>query len=486
MKIRNRLIISNIAMLVVPIILIMLAGGIFQYMMVSQDEQNILTRHPGRLESGQVLLLSRTIAEDPRFFRDSAKMGKLSDALGWIGTIAVYSDGQLVWLTPGADRSFAETAVLKAVEAESSGITGRREIDESRGIRVAYSWDFAVPGENAASIYFLLDYHRTMSEWIVPSLGFLAIVALALFLTNGLLAWIVSRSVLRPLKQIERMALRIRDGDLSPAGNLAVAARKGSGDEFDGVMRSFDEMRMRLKLSLEAQQVMEGNRRELVASISHDLRTPLAAIKGYAEGLTDGVADTSEMRCRYLETILVKTRLMEKLIDDLFLFSRLELEGFPYEKKSLDLSLWLSDFIGELSPDFPSLAIRFVRDTEKPLHVCLDPLRMGRVVTNIVQNAATYVSRPDARMEIHVDAVNDFAVVRFSDNGHGIAAEERERIFTCHYRADVSRHREGTGLGLTIARLIAEGHGGTVRCEEASPDEGGGACFVLSLPLEEK
>jgi histidine kinase len=481
MKIRTRLILSNVAMLVIPLFIFFLVGAILQHALDEKSNFFNYRKRSGRLTSAQTLLLSRTIAENPRFWTDGTTLVRLSEGLDWAGSLAVFSGEEPLWISTGA----ADTAVENAVSAflRNRQDTRHRRGFPGRRVIVSYAWDFAVPGGGIATFYFLRDLRRMLSEWRTPVLLFFLFVTLILVLTNGFLTWMVSRSVLKPLRRLEERALRIRDGDLTPVDTKQRAAAKDS-DEFDQVFRSFDEMRRRLKASLEQQETMERNRQEMIANISHDIRTPLAAIKGYAEGLRDGVAETPEKKNKYIDTILGKSRLMDRLIEDLFLFSRLKTADFPYDKRTVDLCVWLQEFVDELRPDYPGLSISFGGFPSAPCRALVDPFRMGRLVSNLVQNAASYTEPGTGKLTVTVSAEAGTAVVRFADNGNGIRAEERERVFDYHYRGDQSRHREGSGLGLSIARLIATGHGGNIQAEEARKDEGGGACLVLTLPLE--
>ncbi len=483
MKIRTRLILSNVAMLVIPPLILFLIGGVVQRALTDRAGFADYRKRTGRLDSAQTLLLSRTIAENPRFWAEPETARRLSAGLDWAGSLAVFSGERPLWISDGAD----EEAVRRAVQAfRENGAAARPGPPFRRSrVLVSYAWDFAVAGEENATFYFLVDFRRMLAQWRFPFLLFASTVALVFVLTTGFLAWMVSRSVLRPLRGLEERALRIRDGDLSPVADGRPRSAARDSDEFDPVFRSFDEMRARLKASLERQEAMERNRQEMTASISHDLRTPLAAIKGYAEGLRDGVAEAPEKRRLYIDTILAKSRFMERLIEDLFLLSRLRTVDFPYDKRMMDLRVWLRDYLDELAPDHPGLSIRLGAVPRAPCPVRIDAFRLGRLVANLVQNAAAYTEAGKGTLTVSLGAEAGVAVVRFADNGIGIPEEERERVFDYHYRADASRHRGGSGLGLSIARLIATGHGGSIRAEAAREDEGGGACLVLALPMEE-
>ncbi len=343
------------------------------------------------------------------------------------------------------------------------------------------------------SIMFDLGHDRferreMAASYFWPAVIYMLGVAVILILTNGTLAALVSRSITRPLANLEARALRIRDGDLSPAAAPRVShqgRRAGGRDEFDPVFDAFDEMRERLRMSLERQLEDEANRRELIASISHDLRTPLAVIKGYAEGLRDGVASDPAKSAAYIQTILTKAAQLDRLIEDLFLFSSLELDGFAWDLHPVALGAFLTDCMDELAADHPALGVSVVCGAN-PL-VRLDAQKLRRVFANVVQNAASYAAAAasneagqGARLDVSLRTDYGKAIVVLRDYGPGLLPGTEDRVFERFYRADASRTGGGAGLGLAIARRIVEGHGGTIRAENAA---GGGAAFTIELPV---
>lgn len=489
MTIRKRLILSYIAMLIVPLVLMSMMSGVFRFLFNGPGETGkdsgfrpppFLSGHG--LNGAQLKTLSRTIAAAPGFFHDPTAVRDLERDLGWRGATAILQGRELVYLN-----GYGDTQRVRE-ELEKSEQTPTRK---RHGIVPVFSWSFAVPGEADAVIHFFINYRSALSLLIIPGIAYLLSAIAILVFTNGFLTWLVSRSIVPPLRRLESMALRIRDGDLSPypgpperpaAPKKSGPARARRENEFERAFKSFEEMRARLKDSLERQLAQEDNRKELIAAISHDLRTPLAAIKGYAEGLGDGVASTEEKRRLYTDTILMKASLMESLIEDLFLFSRLELPDFPFEKKRVDLGGHLRDCVTELAADYPKLTIDLKIDgTAYPADI--DPRQLRRAFANIVRNASIYVPGPDARLKVSIARSGRNARIEFTDNGPGIPAEDLERVFNRFVRLDPARRREGAGLGLAIARLVVQAHGGSIRAQRP---EGGGARFVIELPLAEE
>ncbi|MFZ4615842.1 MAG: sensor histidine kinase [Rectinemataceae bacterium] len=320
-----------------------------------------------------------------------------------------------------------------------------------------------------------------------PAAGLFFLVGASVFLlgANAILSWTVSRSILRPLGRLEAAAKRIKDGDLSPPPEAPSTPAQGECrkglqniDEFQRVEASFEEMRLRLHRSLVERVAEEDNRRELIASISHDLRTPIAAIRGYVEGLGDGVADTMEKQDRYLAIIRSKAVLMNRLVDDLALFSGLETSAVVLDRKAHDFTAFLGEVLAELAFDFPELRIEL--DAPLPCHLDFDAVQLKRVIANIVQNAARHAGPCALRV---TERLNEGMVkILFADDGPGIRSEDLPLVFERFYRADKARNMDGGGhgLGLSIARMIVEAHGGMIRAESRA---GEGASFVIELPI---
>ncbi len=176
----------------------------------------------------------------------------------------------------------------------------------------------------------------------VRIIGFL----LVLIITNGLLTYFVANSIIKPVRGLSRAAKEISDG------NLDYRIQSMGKDELGQLAETFEMMRQKLKEASEDQERYEMNRKELIASISHDLKTPTTSIKGYVKGIRDGIADTPEKMERYIETIYTKANDLDQLIDELFLFSKLELQEVPFHFTDVNLHAYLADFIEELRFDF--------------------------------------------------------------------------------------------------------------------------------------
>ena len=271
--------------------------------------------------------------------------------------------------------------------------------------------------------------------------------------------WIY-RSIAVPLVKLKKATKNIKEG------NLDFVLEVEGNDEFSQLCQDFEEMRKRLKESTEEKILMDKENKELISNISHDLKTPITAVKGYVEGIMDGVADTPEKMDRYVRTIYNKTNEMDHLINELTFYSKIDTNRIPYTFSKLNVEDYFSDCAEELGLEMETRGIELVyaNYVEKDVQVIADGEQIRRVIHNIVSNAIKYMEKPRGIIQLRVKDVGDFIQVEIEDNGKGIAAKDLPYIFDRFYRTDVSRNssKGGSGIGLSIVKKIMEDHGGKV------------------------
>ena len=271
--------------------------------------------------------------------------------------------------------------------------------------------------------------------------------------------WIY-RSIAVPLVKLKKATKNIKEG------NLDFVLEVEGNDEFSQLCQDFEEMRKRLKESTEEKILMDKENKELISNISHDLKTPITAVKGYVEGIMDGVADTPEKMDRYVRTIYNKTNEMDHLINELTFYSKIDTNRIPYTFSKLNVEDYFSDCAEELGLEMETKGIELVyaNYVEKDVQVIADGEQIRRVIHNIVSNAIKYMEKPKGIIQLRVKDVGDFIQVEIEDNGKGIAAKDLPYIFDRFYRTDVSRNssKGGSGIGLSIVKKIMEDHGGKV------------------------
>ena len=283
------------------------------------------------------------------------------------------------------------------------------------------------------------------------------VILISVALVVGL--W-VYRSIAVPLVKLKKATQNIKEG------NLDFVLDVEGKDEFSELCQDFEEMRRRLKESTEEKSLMEKENRELISNISHDLKTPITAVKGYVEGIMDGVADTQEKMDRYVRTIYNKTNEMDHLINELTFYSKIDTNRIPYTFSKLNVEDYFADCSEEVGLELETRGIELVyaNYVEKDVMVIADGEQIRRVIHNIISNAIKYMDKPKGIIQIRIKDVGDFIQIEIEDNGKGIGPKDLPYIFDRFYRTDVSRNssKGGSGIGLSIVKKILEDHGGKV------------------------
>ena len=327
-------------------------------------------------------------------------------------------------------------------EAKHRNSSGSDTVQES-----AYDITIADTGSSQTSIQIM-----------TKDLFFTALVIL-IFTSVSIGLWIY-RSVAAPLVKLRKATQNIKEG------NLDFVLEVDGTDEFAELCRDFEEMRRRLKESAEEKVLLDKENKELISNISHDLKTPITAVKGYVEGIMDGVADTPEKMDRYVRTIYNKTNEMDHLINELTFYSKIDTNRIPYTFSKLNVDDYFSDCAEEVGLELETRGIQlyYANYVEKDVLVIADGEQIRRVIHNIISNAIKYMDKPKGVIQIRVKDVGDFIQVEIEDNGKGIASKDLTYIFDRFYRTDVSRNssKGGSGIGLSIVRKILEDHGGKV------------------------
>lgn len=284
-------------------------------------------------------------------------------------------------------------------------------------------------------------------------------VMILIFVCAALTLW-VYRSVLRPLSKLQEATRKIRDG------NLDFTLEVEEDDEIGELCQDFEEMRIRLKENAEEKIQYDIENKELISNISHDLKTPITAIKGYVEGIMDGVASSPEKLDKYIRTIYNKANDMDRLIDELTFYSKIDTNKIPYTFAKINVSQYFKDCLEEVGLDMEARGIElgYFNYADEDVMVIADAEQMKRVINNIISNSVKYLDKKKGIINIRIKDVGDFIQIEIEDNGKGIAAKDLPNIFDRFYRTDSSRNSSqgGSGIGLSIVRKIIEDHGGRI------------------------
>jgi len=299
---------------------------------------------------------------------------------------------------------------------------------------------------------------------------------LSFLLTNIMVSRQYSKMIVAPLYNLQRAAAEISKG------NLDYQIAEEGDQEIQALCRDLEFMRLKLKESIHTLLKYEDNRKMLVSSISHDLKTPVTTIKGYVEGILDGVADTPEKKAKYLQTIYLKAGQIDQMIDDLLLYAKLDLNQLPFDFVKTDIAAYIQEFLSYCEADLENnnINITFSSSLSQPRFVQLDRDRMRRVLSNILDNSIKYMNKDYREIKVLLRETNSSITLEIRDNGTGMRKEDIPHIFDRFFRADSSRGEiKGSGLGLTIAKQIVEGHQGRIWAVSHGTE---GTSILISLP----
>ena len=487
MKLKNKLIIGFFIMIVLPIFLISATGRAI----IGRQMDSIKESYD--IESGTIEVFTNPIQifnritrgvyneiklialRSPEKLEDVEYIKELnSEIKNKYSFITVRKNGEYIY-TGDEEKLSKVSNSLPDFGVYGSDVDGGIYIGGKNPFLVK-AQDFYFSDGEEGTILVLTDLNvlvpQIKSLVIQGIISFLIILSLTAFV---LILWIY-RSILRPLNVLRIATNQIREGDL----DYKVVSY--SEDEIGELCNDFEKMRIRLKNLIEAQLKYEEDIKELISNISHDLKTPLTAIKGYAEGLNDGVADTKEKQEKYLKTISSKANDMSVLVDELSYYAKIDSDTVPYSFKGVSLQEYFNDCIEDLKLDteIKNTEIILNNYVDSSVYVVADGEQLKRVIHNIVGNSVKYLDKEKGLIQIRIRDIGEYVQLEIEDNGSGIGKDELPFIFERFYRADASRNSKkgGSGLGLAIAKKVIEDHSGQIWAES---ETGKGTTIIFTL-----
>ena len=479
MNIKRRLFLSNILMIVIPLVLSLAVffGGLHFYALVAgmgEEQPSEDRRGRGGLsvfreaaEDARILAEKwhnaplAAIKEDVEKFNDRLKDDRLF--------LTVYRDKVPLTATPADGNPVVELALMAEEPATFFSRAHAHTVGDYRIVLYGSPRLARMPQRQY--------YREIMIRGAIVSLIFSVFIIL---ITNRFLTRFVFKRIVHGMDTLSYGVHQVRDG------NLGFRIDYRENDEFSRICGDFNEMATRLLESIEARRRDERSRKELIAGISHDLRTPLTSIKAYVEGLEQGVASTLKARKHYLDTIKNKTGNLEHIIDSLFLFSKLDTGEFPYNMEYVDLASTVSEIVGGLKEEYSDrgLDISPVRSRGRP-YANIDVVQMRCVIVNIFENSVKYKNKTRGRIDVEVIEEEGSVSLTISDDGPGVPGEVLSKLFDVFYRSDESRNDpgKGSGLGLAIAAKMVGHFGGSI---EATNVPDGGLSIKMTFRGEKK
>jgi histidine kinase len=484
MSIRLRLILSYLVMIFVPVLFVfvsaLLVALLFRGDINELKSIYLPPEHIKQISNRDQMFINihRATLKNPGEFNKSSYLKQVDQELNKYGTkLLVRKDKKIIY----------QSSSLNGLDPDDLPLFGLfGEIDPIEQIHHKVvsikKLDFFYPDDSEGSLFFVTD-GSSLAKFVRSSYPILFVsLILTLIVTNGLLTYFVSKSIIRPIRELQKAAREMKDG------NLDFSIKPSSKDELGQLAQSFEEMRIRLKGSIEKQLAYEENRKELIANISHDLKTPITTIKGYVEGIRDGVANSPEKVDKYIQTIYTKSMDLDHMIDELFLYSKLDLQRLPFHFEQFAFNGYLQDFIEELRFDLEekNIIITFFEEKNNNYLIEGDREHLKRVINNIVENSLKYNDKQVRELRFQLSSIGSDILFSMADNGPGIAEENLSLIFDRFYRVDLSRSTEktGSGLGLSIAKRIIEEHHGSIWAE-SKLGEGTTILFTLKRAGED-
>lgn len=488
MKLRTRLQITFLSIVLLPLLLTILAFGIIgTYLNSMQMGYPLLKWDYSIMTEGMETVVNSTdqvyfelldqLREDPNRLEDKEYLAMLENEVARKSTCLIVRRGDELYYAK--NQKAAEEIFDKLPgydEGKLADETGYYYNDLEKFVKQI---DFRFSDGTPGSIFVVSKMHSLISRHLLVDM-FIAIVIILLFTSLMLTQWI-QKSVFAPVNELNVAMRKIKEG------NLEYSLKTDSKGEIGDLYRNYEDMRLRLKESAEEKQENEKKNKELISNISHDLKTPITAIKGYVEGIMDGVADTPEKMDKYIKTIYNKANDMDRLINELTMYSRIENNRIAYNFHRINVSDYFRDCIEEVGLDLESkgIELNYSNLIATDTVVIADPEQMKKVINNIISNSVKYMDKLNGRIDIRILDEVDSIRVEIEDNGKGIAQKDLQRIFERFYRTDASRNsaQGGSGIGLSIVKKIIEDHGGYIW---ATAKEGEGTCmhFVLRKYIE--
>ena len=470
MKIKTKLIISFCIIIFIPLLLAGMVTIAFCNFQVQVIEQTYGIRNADAYSiMNSVQILSRYTANDfeeikrmaqsnPALLTGEAYLNEKNEELKQKSSyLVVRKDNEIVY--NGAENN---EAVLQALPeyGTTDPDTGTGIYTDSDAQILVKQIDYVSEVGEQESVFIVTSMDGSVPEIKTMVVQVIMAIFLILLVTGLMMIVWIYRSMITPLKKLQAAAENIKEG------NLDFEIEAGGEDEIGELCVTFEEMRQRLKDNTEEKLNNERENKALISNIAHDLKTPITAVKGYAEGIIDGVANTPEKVDKYVRTIYNKANEMDTLINELTLYSKIDTNRIPYNFAKINVAEYFNDCVEEIGLDLESkgIGLSYYNYASPDIVIIADPEQLRRVVNNIIGNSVKYMNKQQGFIQIRIKDVGDFIQVELEDNGRGIAQKDLPYIFDRFYRTDASRNSAtgGSGIGLSIVKKIVEDHGGKI------------------------
>lgn len=489
MKFRTRLQVTFITIIILPLVLTALAFFIIGFCLLYHPAKDVTIaeidyslmsdgiQSYGKITEELYAQLQAELQENPWKAEDLQYLEAKNEEIGKrFSYLIVRKDAQLYYAGDETAKIIFDKLPEYGEDGHESKVYYFNDIQ-----RIVKQINFRFADGSEGTIFIVTHIKSLISKTLLIDM-LIAIVLILLFTSIMLTRWI-HKGVFRPVNELNTAMQNIAEG------NFEYRLPEAGKGEIGELYRNYEEMRLRLKESAEEKVQQEKQNRELISNISHDLKTPITAIKGYVEGIMDGVADTPEKMDKYIRTVYNKANDMDRLINELTIYSGINSNRIPYNFHRINVADYFKDCVEEVGLDLDSknFELNYSNLVDPDVVVIADPEQMKRVINNIIGNSVKYMDKSHGVIDIRILDEIDSIRVEIEDNGKGIAAKDLPNIFERFYRTDSSRNssKGGSGIGLSIVKKIVEDHGGYIW---ATSKEGEGTCmhFVLRKYSEAK
>ena len=483
MKFKTRLLITSIAVVLMPFLLTIIAFIVVGSHVEDAgeeigllDRQNLARAYTienySRMTEEVLQEVKDQIEQEPLKLEETSYLDEVSGELNSKFSYIIVRKGQDIYYTGNDNGARQIFGMLPEYGNElPDSETGLYYNDMKKLVK---QLDFRFADDSDGSFFIVTSVRTLISRSALKEMLFALILVLCI--TSIVLTWWMQKGLFTPINQLNTAMQNIAEGNLE---YMLTTQEKG---EIGELYRNYEDMRLRLKESTDEKFEHEQKNRELVSNISHDLKTPITSIKGYVEGIMDGVADTPEKMNKYIRTIYDKANDMDRLINELTTYSGIDTNRIPYTFRRINVADYFGDCVEEVGLDLESKHIELNYDAlvEPSTQIIADPEQLKRVINNIISNSVKYMNKEKGIIDIRILDELDSIRVEIEDNGMGIAAKDLPNIFERFYRTDASRNssKGGSGIGLSIVKKIIEDHGGYIW---ATSKENEGTCmhFVI-------
>ena len=487
MKLKGRIAVAFTVVLVFPLLLISIA--VYTIVHVRFDvpgqplifDQNTISEianpveYVNRRTRGTYNEVSLCMRNTPERLTDKEYLDGIEQRLSvYKSSIVVAMNGKVTY--NGNEEIFEKAKVILGRTAAITDSADNGIYFGDKGILVK-KMTRSVSYGTVASVFILTDLDDFVSNLKKSLVSFAVCVVLIMLLTAGILAIWLYGAILRPINYLRHSTEKMRQGSLDTPITPVYH------DEIGDLCTDLDKMREYMKDLLADKNRHERDTRDLIVNMSHDLKTPLTSIRGYSEGLLEGIAKTPEKQDKYVRTIYTKARDMTDLIDELSTYAKIDTNTIPYNFRLINIYDYLEETITELRTDMEiqNMDLVFFPYADRSIDVIADPEQLRRVINNIISNSIKYRD-PTKKGIISIRTLDadDSVRIEMIDNGLGIESKSLSHVFERFYRADESRNSRigGSGLGLAIVKKIIDESGGRIWAES---EPGVGTTMVFTL-----